>query len=159
MDSVTAMEDRLHVHVPGNGSSETRFVGAKQYSEIFKLLYNCELLDENMSQKALQLMANAQYSKGLRSGIPAEVIVSHKYGKREMMDVQNVRHAIQLHDIGLVYYPHKPFVIALMTYGGTLEEKEKVISDLSKITFSEVDRQTKTSTKVAKTTQLSMITH
>ena len=100
-----------------------------------------------MSEKALNLLAQSKYNKGIRAGIPAHIKVAHKYGKRDETLAGGRIHNLQLHHFGLVFHPKKPFIIGVMTRGADVETKLQVIKALSEITYQEVDNQTKDNVK------------
>ncbi|MCG9880186.1 MAG: class A beta-lactamase-related serine hydrolase [Bacteroidia bacterium] len=135
--------DELNMHV-GNGFHEnTNFVTVKAYAGIFRILYNASFLNKEMSEKALNLLSQAKYDKGIRAGVPSNIKVAHKYGKRDENIGGGKLHNLQLHHFGLVYHPRKPFLIGVMTRGADVETKNRVIKELTEITYKEVDSQTK----------------
>ena len=52
-----------------------------------------------------------------------------------------LKEGYQLHHFGIVYYPGKPYLIGVMTRGGSKEVKEQVVENLSRITYMAVHRQ------------------
>jgi hypothetical protein len=50
----------------------------------------------------------------------------------------------QLHHAGIVYYPGKPFFICIMTKGYDKQKMQKIIYDIAKLTYQQVDKQTAT---------------
>ena len=141
----TVMEvvDDLNMHVGNAFHEKTNFVTVKAYAGVFRILYNASYLSKEMSEKALNLLSQAKYNQGIRAGIPSSIKVAHKYGKRDE-NVENGKVAnLQLHHFGLVYHPVKPFLIGIMTRGANVETKNKVIKDLTEITYNEVDQQLK----------------
>ena len=140
-DKVSKVEDELNLHVKKPYDPEMNFVLVKNYAGVFRVLYNASYLNEEMSQKALQLLAGSKYESGIRAAVPSDIPVVHKYGKREVFVTGTTKKTTQLHHFGLVYYPGKPFLIGVMVKGGSGEEKEKIIYDLAKITYQQVDKQ------------------
>lgn len=139
--AVMQVIDELNMHV-GNGFHEnTNFVTVKAYAGIFRILYNASFLNKEMSEKALNLLSQSKYNKGIRAGVPSQIKVAHKYGKRDETLGSGKIHNLQLHHFGLVYHPRKPFLIGIMTRGADIATKEKVIKELSEITYKEVDMQ------------------
>jgi hypothetical protein len=47
----------------------------------------------------------------------------------------------QLHDCGIVYYPHKPYLLCVMTRGKSSDDNSKMIAEISKLVYREVDTQ------------------
>lgn len=141
---VKEVEDFLHQHVPEDGTANTNFISVKNYAAAFRVLYNCSYLGKEMSEKALGYLAQSHYKLGIRAALPDSIALAHKYGVRDNSNVngKDVK-GYQLHHFGIVYYPAKPYLLGIMTRGGDKAIKEKVIEDLSRITFAQVDKQMK----------------
>jgi beta-lactamase class A len=139
--------DDLNMHVGNGFNQNTNFVTVKAYAGILRILYNASYLNKEMSEKALNLLAQSKFNKGIRAGIPPHIKVAHKYGKRDETVGGGRIHNLQLHHFGLVFHPKKPFIIGVMTRGADVETKLKVIQVLSEITYQEVDKQTKDNVK------------
>ncbi|MBP6301859.1 MAG: serine hydrolase [Bacteroidia bacterium] len=141
---VKEVEDFLHQHVPENGTANTNFISVKDYAAAFRVLYNCSYLGKEMSDKALSYLAQSRYKSGIRAALPDSIVLAHKYGVRDNGNVNGKEvKGYQLHHFGIIYYPAKPYLLGIMTRGGDKSIKEKVIEDLSKITFTQVDEQMK----------------
>ena len=144
--NITKVEDDLNLHIESYYNSYTNFVSVRSYAAIFRILYNCSYLNEIMSEKALELLLNTRYENGIRAGIPPEIKVAHKYGIRDDVSFDGKRNCLQVHQFGIVYYPQKSYIIGVMVKGNnSKEEKEKIIEELSRITFDEVDHQIRNS--------------
>lgn len=142
-DKLAAVEKFLSHEIPKTGGSNTNFIRVKDYASIFRILFNCTFLNKEMSVKALTYLSQAHYPKGIRSAIPREIPVAHKYGIRDIELNGSKVKGYQLHHFGIVYYPNKPFIIGVMTRGKNEEISNKIIHDLAEITYREVDRQMK----------------
>ncbi len=140
-EKITKVEDALKMHALLNVDAGSNYMSVRAYANLFNTLYNGSYLNGKMSQKALELLSGSKYEKGIRAAIPPGIQIAQKYGKRDVYDMMNRKNTIQLHQFGLVYYPGKPFLVAVMTSGGNEEEKLKVIYDLTKISYDEVHRQ------------------
>jgi beta-lactamase class A len=148
-DKVAAVEKAFNISIPPNATNTTNFVRIKDYASIFRILFNASYLNKAMSERALTLLSHASYKNGIRAGIPDSIEVAHKYGVRDVHDASGkLVEGYQLHHFGIVYYPGKPFLIGIMTRGGTKEQKEQLVRDLTAITFKNIDRQIKTSDTV-----------
>lgn len=112
-------------------------VRVKDYAGFFRILYNSSYLDRSMSEKALEILSKSRYMNGLRKGVPDEVIVANKFGERT-----NSKEAsgTQLHDCGIIYYPERPYLLCIMTRGDNFKNQEKVIEELSRFVYKEVDK-------------------
>jgi beta-lactamase class A len=106
-------------------------LSVKKYSNFFRILYNATYLSKEMSEKALEIMSQSSFKKGIRAGLPDNIIVSNKFGERTFSDSQ-IR---QLHDCGIVYLPGSPYLLCIMTRGSDIEQQSKIISQLSSIIY------------------------
>jgi len=72
------------------------------------VLYNATYLDRDLSEKALELLANSNFKLGLRAGVSPTVTVADKYGERTAFDPQGNVQYRELHDCGIVYDQNGP---------------------------------------------------
>jgi len=139
-DSITAMELKSGIKIGDKKHYDDNNVSALQYANLFIKLYECELLDPEMSEIALQTLGKSVYKEGIRKVITANISIAQKYGIRTVTDTNDVVNG-QLHQFAIVYLPGKPFLIGVMTRGGKEYVRKKIIEDLSNTTWSEVNRQ------------------
>lgn len=116
------------------------FLSPKTYSLFFRILYNATYLTPEMSSRALALLTETDFKDGLVAGVPAEVVVSHKYGNRYSVSSDG-RPLYQLHDCGIVYYPDHPYMLTVMTRGRSYEALTAGIRRVSAAVYEEVDRR------------------
>jgi beta-lactamase class A len=108
-------------------------VSANEISGVFRTLYNSSYLSRENSEKLLGYFAKSSFDKGLRAGVPENIIVAHKFGERGTSVSE------QLHDCGIIYYPNHPYLLCVMTSGHSLYELEQAISQISAFTYKKVD--------------------
>jgi hypothetical protein len=108
-------------------------LSVRGYSSLFTTLYNSSFLTKEYSQLLLRWLAESDYEKGLRAGIPAEIPIAHKFGIRT--ESNTVR---QLHDCGIVYFPGNPYTLCIMTRGSELHNLERAIGKIARIVHEEV---------------------
>lgn len=137
----------LNMHVGLKFNENTNFVTVKAYAGIFRILYNASFLSKEMSEKALRLLTLSKFENGIRAGVPKDVMVAHKYGKRDERINSSTLESLQLHHFALVYHKRKPYILGIMTRGANLDVKNKIIKDLAEITFKEVDGQSQDGVK------------
>lgn len=125
------------IGVPYKDTSTEVGLRVKDYSAFFRVLFNSSYLNREMSEKLLGILSESKYEKGLVSGVPEGVVVSHKFGERKINGIK------QLHDCGIVYYPEHPYLLCIMTKGTDFEKEEAAISELSKYIYREVDKNRK----------------
>lgn len=112
--------------------SDQQYITAQSYASIFRILYNASYLGHEMSNKALETLSRSSFKDGIEAGIPDNVLVSHKFGEQRNGIEQ------QLHDCGLVYYIPNPYILCVMTKGSDIQELEKVIAQVSKELYEEI---------------------
>lgn len=137
MDAIKKVTIELGMTTPQNMSAED-FMSVKEYSSLFRVLYNASYLNREYSDQALRMLAKSEFKQGIVAGVPASVVVSHKYGEREVSDGVD-----QLHDCGIVYYPEHPYLICIMTRGTNLTKQTAILKTLSHRTYEEVDSRYK----------------
>lgn len=117
-----------------NETAGEDFISVKTYASLFRLLYNGSFLNLEMSEKALKLLTQVEFDRGLTAGVPESVPVAHKFGSRDMVD----KSAKQLHDCGIIYHPDTPYLLCIMTKGDNISELVSVIKVLSQKVYAEV---------------------
>ena len=110
-------------------------MGVKEYSSFFRILYNASYLNKEMSEKALRLLVQVEYDQGLVAGVPKEIKVAHKFGRR-IIFLKNIN---QFHDCGIIYHPKKPYLLCVMTRGTNIPILEETIREISKIVYQTVN--------------------
>ena len=101
-----------------------------EYSGIFRILYNSEYLNNEMSEKALSILSKSEYHNGLTKYAPPDLQISHKYGIRYYENDKTQ----QLHDCGIIYTSN-PYILCVMTIGENIEIQEKIISKIAQKSF------------------------
>jgi beta-lactamase class A len=124
----------LGIEIPGTSGSEN-FMTVKQYASFFRILYNASYLNRGMSEKALSLLSQSEYSNGLKVGIPGDVQIAHKFGERVLGS------SFQLHDCGIIYKGSTPYILCLMSRGQDFSELERIIQSISRMVYQEVDKK------------------
>ena len=114
------------------------FLSASVYSRLFRTLYNGTYLSHANSEEALKLLTYTSFNKGLVAGVASSTIMAHKFGEHSVFE-GNILSDRELHDCGIVYYPQKPYFLCVMTKGKNFANLEKIISDISKIVFTDIN--------------------
>lgn len=115
----------------------TDFMSAADYSKIFRTLYNATYLSPEVSEQVIKLLTTTTFDKGITTGVPKDMLVAHKFGEHTSA-FAGVSTSNQLHDCGMVYYPGHPYFLCIMTRGNNFSKLEKVVSDISKITYDAI---------------------
>ncbi len=112
------------------------YITIRSYAAMFRSLYNASYLDRVMSEEALNLLTQAEFTQGIDAGVPTGVQVAHKFGYLNVSPQEQ-----QLHDCGIVYFPEKPYLLCVMTRGKDPRTIADVIGEISKAVFVEVSRR------------------
>lgn len=114
-------------------------VTVKNYSSIYRLLFNGSYLLKEDSEKVLELLSKTTYADGLRKAIPKDVVLAHKFGERELVSTTQSVSTYQLHDCGIVYYPKRPFLLCIMTKGSDPGKLQSVVQKIAASIYSDFD--------------------
>jgi beta-lactamase class A len=104
------------------------------YSGFFRVLFNASYVEKAYSEKALGMLSHGEFTKGLKALIPQDIVVSHKFGIRTDVNVN------QLHDCGVIYYPKHPYILCVMSKGGTFDDLASAIAKVSKFVYDQVSQ-------------------
>jgi len=133
--SLARIYDELQL--PDSTGAAIDFMSPALFSRVFRVLYNSTLLSHSLSNQTLQLLSETNFTGGLVSGVPASTTVAHKFGERTFTTTTGTPLSHELHDCGIVYYPHDPYFICVMTKGQSFPALQKIISDISAIIWNE----------------------
>lgn len=95
----------------------------KEFSSVFRSLYYSGYLNRPFSNWILMLLSETDFNNGIPAGVPRDVAVSHKIGEWASDG--------SVHDCGIVY-AKKPYILCIMSRDTTLEEGNRVITEISK---------------------------
>ena len=129
-DTLDKIYSDLGMKVPGDGQDEN-FMSVRDYSSFFRILYNASYLNRDMSEKALKILTDSQFTQGLTAGVPDNIIVAHKFGERVLAEGK------QLHDCGIIYKKNNPYLLCVMTRGNDFEKMSTAIKDFSDLVYTE----------------------
>lgn len=110
-------------------------INVKDYASFFRILFNASYLNQDMSEKALNILSQTEYTNALVAGIPKNIPVSHKFGERKF----NNTNETQFHDCGIVYLPKKPYLVCIMTRGKDIEKANTSIKKISQKIFQYIN--------------------
>ncbi|MDA8101185.1 MAG: class A beta-lactamase-related serine hydrolase [Nitrospiraceae bacterium] len=110
------------------------FIDVRSFSAFFRVLFNASYLSHGSSERALGYLSRSPYADGIRSGLPQGVSVASKFGEFSAG-------SYQLHEFGVVYYPDHPYLLGIVTKGGTPVSLPHVLQELSKAIYGELERQ------------------
>lgn len=125
----------LNLPVPPSTTSD--YNTAKEYSHLFRVLYGATYLSRENSQAVLDLLTRTTYDKGLVAGVPGGTTVAHKFGENVLESENAASKTLELHDCGIVYYPHHPYFICVTTKGSNFDVLSDVIKSISEVAWKE----------------------
>lgn len=117
----------LGIDLSTSNNPDGNVISVKNYASFFRILFNASYLSPELSEKSLETLSHSEYSKGLVNGLPKNITVAHKFGERQYAETGEK----QLHDCGIVYLPHKPYLICVMTRGRDFDKMSRTIQLIS----------------------------
>ncbi|TAN45457.1 MAG: serine hydrolase [Nitrospirae bacterium] len=129
----------LGVDIP-SADRPADYLSVKSYASFFRILFNASYLNREMSEKALKILSETEFSDGIVAGVPPGIVVAHKFGERVAGANNEIK---QLHDCGIVYYPNEPYLLCVMTRGDDFRFLDDIIRDVSQLVFKEMDAHQK----------------
>lgn len=115
-------------------------VSLKNFSHMFRLLYNSTYLPREESQAAIQLLTQTSFKDGLVAGVPESVKVASKFGFYDP-DPQ-LKEPYRFNHCGIVYHSTNPYLLCLSIPSTSLDdfrESMKQAEDISSAVFTWVD--------------------
>lgn len=123
----------LDLGIPtANDKTPDNYMNVRDYAALYRVLFNASYLTRSYSEKALELLSQAEFKQGLIDSLPKNITVAHKFGERYFPDGTK-----QLHDCGIVYYPNHPYLICVMTKGSDFNILSGVIQQVSSQVYKE----------------------
>jgi len=122
--------------VNNNPRDEDNFISVHGFSGFFRILYNAAYLNREMSERALQLLSLQDFPLGIAAGVPKGTKVAAKFGE---IVPEHGGGDVQVHEFGIVYHPHRPFILGIMTRGADFTKQAGIIREISRIVYIEVD--------------------
>lgn len=117
---LTALSDELRKSPPR--------ISPRQYASLLKSLYYSSYLQPPFSQLVLALMSDTIFGFWLKAGLPTEIKIAHKVGFNAGCG--------DFHDCGIIYLPHKPYILCVMSTGSTREEADRVVPSISRQVYN-----------------------
>ena len=111
-------------------AGKNHVISPKEYSSLFRVLYNASYLNRSSSTVALDLLCRTTFRNGIIAGISNDSIrVANKYGSAFIDE------SIQLHETAIVYLKGSPYLISIMTEGDNAAELKNILRGISKIVY------------------------
>ena len=135
-DPASLLEVTSDLGIPTPKAGEDYVISPKMYSLFFRVLYNATYLNRAFSERAVNLLLQADFADGLVAGVPIGTEVAHKFG--EASTTIDTVTGFELHDCGVVYLPNHPYFLCVMTKGISVSDLEETIRSISQRTYSVV---------------------
>lgn len=136
-DTIEQVYNELGIAIPSPTGHEDNVLSVRDYASFFRILFNSSYLSKAASEQALSLLTKSVFQEGLVAGVDKGVIVAHKFGEREF----STENYMQLHDCGIIYHPKKPYLLCVMTRGGSKDELSQTIAGISRIVFDTISAE------------------
>lgn len=106
-------------------------ITAKNYSNLFRILYNASYLRPEYSNIILDQLSESTFRNALAAGVPDDIRVAHKFGETSAKDGLTGKTSVILNDCGVIYKKDAPYILCVMTRGEKHEELERIIKEIS----------------------------
>ncbi len=133
----------LNVEYDPHKVKEEDSMSLSSFAGLYRVLFNASYLNEEMSEKALRYLSKSTFRDGMASGIPQNIEIASKHGERTISVTVNnqEKEIVQLHELGIIYHPNRPFLIGIVARGEDFDSLKKVIRDITRLVYEEVDQQ------------------
>lgn len=112
------------------------FMTVSDFAFFFRVLYNGTYISHVDSEKALQILSESTFDKGLAAGVPSGTKVAHKFGLVSVAPDGKDVASRELHDCGIVYAGESPYLLCVMTKSsGSLQNTESAIASISSAVY------------------------
>ena len=123
-----------NLQLPAIDFNTEYYLNIEEMARFFRVLYNASYLSNDMSEYALELLTKSDFNKGLISKIDTNILVARKFGER------GIDKNKELHEFGIIYLKGRPYLLGIMTKGTEYPLLEEVLSEISLITFDEMNK-------------------
>lgn len=107
--------------------NEKQEVSAKEYSRLFRALYNSSFLKRSGSQQLLEWLTQTKFVGQLNAGLPKGTKFAHKIGED---DVEK-----NYLDSGIVYLTNRPYLISVMIKQHDQQKAEAIMKQISQAAY------------------------
>ena len=109
-------------------------MNVKDCSMLLKVIYNSAYLSIDHSEFASELLAQCDFKAGMVKALPANIKIAHKFD--EMGDATTR----QLHESGIIYINHSPYLLTIMTKGNDITKLPAVLSDITILSYLDISK-------------------
>ena len=96
-----------------------------------------------MSEKALRYLSRSAARTAMSSGVPTDIAFSGKRGEQlvKAADDESDLPDYRIHELGIIYHPNRPFLLAFCVRGEDTDKINKTIREITRLVYEEVDQQ------------------
>lgn len=109
---------------------EQRKISSREYARFFRTLFYSSYLSRANSEKLLKLLSTTPFDSYLGAGLPDDVVFSHKIGEDDT--------SLSYLDSGIVYVPHRPFLLTVAVTGMSEDKASEIMRDVSRLCYEYV---------------------
>lgn len=113
------------------------FITVKSYALFFRVLFNATYLSREFSEQAILWLSGSDFHLGLVDGTPDNIPIAHKFGEALILDRPQRK---ELHDCGIIYYPHRPYLLCVMTQGNNIDDLAETIQTIARFAYEEMNK-------------------
>lgn len=118
------------LQIPPDEINDVRYViSAREYSRFFRVLYNATYLRPDLSEYALDLLAEVKFKDGIARTLPAGIPAPRKFGERGIDGV------LDFSESAIIYKENTPYSLTIMTKGSSADKQAELVSELASIVF------------------------
>ena len=112
-------------------------------SAFYRALFNASYLSEEMSEKALRYLYKSTSKEGMTQSIPPNIDIAGTYDERSITSPgsDEEQEQYQVDEFGIIYHPSRPFFLGVMVRGSDGDRMNKLLRDIARLVYQEVDRQ------------------
>ncbi|MBF0366345.1 MAG: serine hydrolase [Oligoflexia bacterium] len=136
LDNRRSLDDLIaKTHIPINPLlTHGNVLTLKEYSGIFRILYNASFLSDANSSLVLQWLTQADFVAGISAGIPAGTVVAHKFGEAFEGGEEELT---TINDCGIIYYSPFPYLLCVSLKGKDPVQLATIIKEISTLVYQE----------------------
>ena len=123
------------LHVDYAPTADGGFVTLKNYANFFQSLYNASYLGKEMSDHALDFLAQEEFKQGISAGVPQGTTVAAKFGEWAIGPHSEKR---TLQQVGIVYFAGHPYLLGVETEGPQIDKLSSVIREISHEVYAQI---------------------
>ncbi len=117
----------------------TDFLSLKQYSLLFRVLYNATYLNREYSEKAFEVLSQNLDPDGFTRGVGKGIPIVHRYRIRNIS--LNNQTGYESHTCGMVYYPDHPYLLCIMAIGFNSSKINSFFETISSFIYKQTETQ------------------